>query len=50
MTKQYRIARMQYLYDLINHIAEQEPMLVEMTDWHSNTDALAQMIKLIEEV
>lgn len=49
MDKLYRMARMYYLQDLMIQIAEEEPQLVELTDWHSNTDAVSQMIELIEE-
>jgi hypothetical protein len=49
MDKEYRIARMYYLYDLMQYISEQEPRLIDLTDWHTNTDALTQMIALIEE-
>ena len=49
MDKLYRMARMYYLQDLMTQIAEEEPQLVELTDWHSNTDAISQMIVLIEE-
>jgi hypothetical protein len=49
MVKMYRLARMYYLQDLMTQIASEEPKLLELTDWHSNDDALAQMIALIEE-
>ncbi len=49
MDKAYRIARMRYLYDLMEQIASAEPQLLDLTDWHSNDDALTQMITLIEE-
>ncbi len=49
MDKLYRMARMYFLQDLMIQIAEEEPQLVELTDWHSNTDAVTQMIELIEE-
>ena len=49
MDKLYRMARMYYLHDLMGQIASEEPQLVELTDWHSNTDALTQMIALLEE-
>lgn len=47
--KAYRIARMYYLHDLMGQIASEEPQLIELTDWHSNTDAITQMLELIEE-
>jgi hypothetical protein len=49
MVKMYRMARMYYLQDLMTQIANEEPQLLELTDWHSNDDALTQMIALIEE-
>lgn len=47
-TKEYRIARLYFLHDLITQIAEQEPQLLYDTDWHTNRDAINQMIELIE--
>jgi hypothetical protein len=49
MTKDYRLARLSFLQDLIESIVEQEPQLIEMTDWNSNTDAFRQMANLIIE-
>jgi hypothetical protein len=49
MDKLYRMARMYYLQDLVQQIANEEPGLVDLTDWHSNTDAITKMIELIEE-
>jgi hypothetical protein len=47
-TKQ-RIARLYELHDKINELAELEPRLIDDTDWHSNTDAIKQMINIIED-
>jgi hypothetical protein len=47
-TTDYRIARLHFLNDLIQSIADEEPALVDLTDWHSNYDAIVQMQKLIE--
>jgi predicted Abi (CAAX) family protease len=44
-----RIARLHDLQDKINALAELEPRLVNDTDWHSNSDAITQMINIIEE-
>jgi hypothetical protein len=44
-----RIARLHDLQDKINALAELEPRLIDDTDWHSNEDAIAQMINIIEE-
>jgi hypothetical protein len=46
-TKQ-RIARLHELHDKINELAELEPRLIDDTDWHSNEDAIAQMVNIIE--
>jgi hypothetical protein len=48
-TKEYRIARLNFLNDLMQDIAEQEPALVDLSDWHSNYDAIKQMELLIEK-
>ena len=49
LTREYRIARLKnFLYDFMQDLAELEPCLVDMTDWHTTFDALNQMIKLIE--
>lgn len=47
-TKEYRIARLYFLHDLITKIADEEPSLVNDTDWNTNTDAINQMIELIQ--
>jgi hypothetical protein len=47
-TKEYRIARLYFLHDLITKIAEEEPKLIDDTDWHTNRDAINQMIELIQ--
>lgn len=47
-SKDYRIARLYFLHDLMTQIAEEEPELVSDTDWHTNNDAINQMIKLLE--
>lgn len=47
-TKEYRKARLYFLYDLMQDIAELEPRLLDMTDWHTNSDALTQMLELID--
>lgn len=44
-----RIARLYDLHDKINELAALEPRLIDDTDWHSNTDAIKQMIDIIEE-
>jgi len=49
MDKEYRIARMNFFHDLLQDITELEPQLLDLTDWTTNTDAVAQMIALIEE-
>ena len=46
-TKQ-RIARLHELHEKINEMAELEPRLIDDTDWHSNEDAIAQMVSIIE--
>ena len=46
-TKQ-RIARLHELHDKINEISELEPRLIDDTDWHSNEDAISQMVSIIE--
>jgi len=48
-TKEYRIARLYFLHDLITKIAEEEPTLIHYTDWNPNTDAINQMIELIDQ-
>ena len=47
--KQRRIARLYKLTDKINELARLEPRLVDDTDWHSNMDAIEQMICIIED-
>jgi hypothetical protein len=47
-TKEYRIARLIFLHNLMTDIADLEPKLIDMTDWHTNSDALQQMLSLIE--
>ena len=49
MNKEYRIARLYFLHDLITKIADEEPSLVNDTDWNPNTDAIKQMVALIEK-
>ncbi len=48
MTIEYRLARLQFLQDLIEHIVDQEPQLIDLTDWNSNTDAFTQMANIIK--
>jgi hypothetical protein len=48
-SKEYRIARLYFLHDLITKIAEEEPTLIHFTDWNPNTDAINQMIELIDQ-
>lgn len=48
-SKEYRIARMYFYHDILQDITDLEPQLLDLTDWNTNTDAVAQMIKLIEE-
>lgn len=48
LTKEYRIARLHFLYDLMLDITAMEPTLVDLTDWHTNYDALRQMERIIE--
>jgi hypothetical protein len=45
---EYRIARLYFLHDLITQIANAEPQLINDTDWNTNTDAINQMIELIQ--
>jgi hypothetical protein len=49
MTIEYRLARLQFLQDLMELIADQEPLLADLTDWHSNADAFTQMTNIINE-
>ena len=46
--RDYRIARLHFLHDLMTQIAEEEPELINDTDWHTNNDAINQMITLLE--
>jgi hypothetical protein len=47
-SKEYRIARLNFFQDLLQDITDLEPQLLDLTDWTTNTDAVAQMIKLID--
>lgn len=49
ISTEYRIARLYFLYDLMQSIAEKEPRLLDATDWNPNTDAIDQLITLIEK-
>jgi len=46
--RDYRIARLHFLHDLMTQISEEEPELINNTDWHTNRDAINQMIELLE--
>ena len=46
--RDYRIARLNFLHDLMTQISEEEPELINSTDWHTNRDAINQMIELLE--
>ena len=48
-SKEYRKARLNFLYDLMQDIAELEPRLLDMTDWHTNSDALSQFMDLVDK-
>jgi hypothetical protein len=48
MTIEYRLARLQFLRDLMELIADQEPPLTDSTDWNSNSDAFTQMANIIK--
>ena len=45
--RDYRIARLHFLHDLMTQISEEEPELINSTDWHTNRDAINQMIELL---